>query len=113
METIAQSLSGTDRPLVAAFGTLAMKPGRLATEDKAYDPESVGATRAKAEDTMRELAARCIRTSVIRLPPLGRAANLAGVPVGQMMTILTEFGVESRIEDEDYLQGLDEYSLSN
>jgi predicted HTH domain antitoxin len=37
---------------------------------------------------------------------LGRAANLAGVPVGQMMTILTEFGVESRIEDEDYLQGL-------
>jgi hypothetical protein len=26
--------------------------------------------------------------------------------VGQMMTILTEFGVESRIEDEDYLQGL-------
>jgi predicted HTH domain antitoxin len=37
---------------------------------------------------------------------LGRAANLAGVPVGQMMTILTEFRVESRIEDEDYLQGL-------
>ncbi len=37
---------------------------------------------------------------------LGRAAELAGVPVGPMMTILTEFGVESRIEDADYLQGL-------
>lgn len=37
---------------------------------------------------------------------LGRAGELAGLPVGQMMTILTEFGVESRIEDEDYLQGL-------
>jgi predicted HTH domain antitoxin len=37
---------------------------------------------------------------------LGRAANLAGVPVGQMMTILTEFGVDSRIEEEDYLQGV-------
>jgi hypothetical protein len=36
----------------------------------------------------------------------GRAAELAGVPLGQMMTILTEFGVDSRIEDEDYLQGL-------
>ena len=35
---------------------------------------------------------------------LGRAAELAGVPVGQMMTILTEFGVESRIEDGDCLQ---------
>ena len=37
---------------------------------------------------------------------LGRAAELAGVPVGQMMTLLTEFGVQSRIEDEDYLQAL-------
>ncbi len=37
---------------------------------------------------------------------LGKAAELAGIPVGQMMTILTEFGVESRIEKEDYLQGL-------
>jgi predicted HTH domain antitoxin len=37
---------------------------------------------------------------------LGRAAELAGVPVGQMMTILTEFGVQSRLEKEDYLQGL-------
>jgi predicted HTH domain antitoxin len=37
---------------------------------------------------------------------LGRAAELAGVSVGQMMTILTEFGVESRLEEGDYLQGL-------
>ncbi|HTF43809.1 MAG TPA: UPF0175 family protein [Terriglobales bacterium] len=37
---------------------------------------------------------------------LGRAAELAGVPVGQMMTLLSEFGVQSRIEDEDYLQGV-------
>lgn len=37
---------------------------------------------------------------------LGRAAELAGIPVGQMMTLLTEFGVQSRIEAEDYLQGL-------
>jgi predicted HTH domain antitoxin len=37
---------------------------------------------------------------------LGRAAELAGIPVGQMMTVLTEFGVENRLEKEDYLQGL-------
>ena len=37
---------------------------------------------------------------------LGKAAELAGLPLGQMMTMLTEFGVESRIEKEDYLQGL-------
>jgi predicted HTH domain antitoxin len=38
---------------------------------------------------------------------LGRAAELAGVAVGQMMTILTEYGVESRIEDADYLQSIE------
>ena len=37
---------------------------------------------------------------------LGRAAELAGVPVGKMMTILTEYRVENRVEQEDYLQGL-------
>jgi predicted HTH domain antitoxin len=37
---------------------------------------------------------------------LGRAAELAGVPFGQMMTILAEFGIESRIEKDDYTQGL-------
>jgi predicted HTH domain antitoxin len=37
---------------------------------------------------------------------LGRAAELAGLPLGQMITILTEFGVESRLEREDYLQGI-------
>ncbi len=40
---------------------------------------------------------------------LGKAAELAGLPVGQMMTILTEFGVESRLEKEDYLQGLQNF----
>ena len=37
---------------------------------------------------------------------LGKAAELAGLPVGRMMTILTEFGVETRLDRDDYLQGL-------
>jgi predicted HTH domain antitoxin len=37
---------------------------------------------------------------------LGKAAELAGVTIGQMMAILSEFGVESSVEKEDYLQGL-------
>ncbi len=37
---------------------------------------------------------------------LGKAAELAGLSVGQMMTTLADFGVESRIEKEDYLQAL-------
>jgi predicted HTH domain antitoxin len=38
---------------------------------------------------------------------LGKAAELAGLPVGQMMTLLAEFGVESRVEKEEYLRSLD------
>jgi predicted HTH domain antitoxin len=37
---------------------------------------------------------------------LGKAAQLAGLSVGQMMTLLAEFGVESRIEKDDYREGL-------
>ena len=37
---------------------------------------------------------------------LGKAAQRAGLSVGQMMTLLAEFGVESRIDHDDYLQGL-------
>jgi predicted HTH domain antitoxin len=37
---------------------------------------------------------------------LGKAAELAGLPLGQIINILAEFGIESRLEQEDYLQGL-------
>jgi predicted HTH domain antitoxin len=38
---------------------------------------------------------------------LGKAAELAGLPIGRMMTALKDFGVESDIEQEDYRQGLE------
>ena len=37
---------------------------------------------------------------------LGKAAEVAGLPIGQMMTLLEEFGVRSRIDLEDYRQSL-------
>jgi predicted HTH domain antitoxin len=37
---------------------------------------------------------------------LGRAAEVAGLPVGQMMVVLRDFGVKSKIEQEDYRQSL-------
>jgi predicted HTH domain antitoxin len=38
---------------------------------------------------------------------LGKAAELAGIRIGQMMKILADFRVESRIEQDDYLQGIE------
>jgi predicted HTH domain antitoxin len=38
---------------------------------------------------------------------LGKAAEVAGLRVGQMMTVLREFGVKSKIDQEDYRQSLE------
>ncbi len=38
---------------------------------------------------------------------LGKAAEVAGLPVGQMMTLLGEFGVRLRIDQDDYRQSLE------
>jgi predicted HTH domain antitoxin len=38
---------------------------------------------------------------------LGKAAEIAGLPVGQMMVILRKFGVKSNIDQDDYRQSLE------
>lgn len=38
---------------------------------------------------------------------LGKAVEIAGLSVGQMITVLAEYGVESNLEKEDYLKGLE------
>jgi predicted HTH domain antitoxin len=38
---------------------------------------------------------------------LGKAAEVAGLRVRQMMTVLREFGVKSKIDQEDYRQSLE------
>jgi predicted HTH domain antitoxin len=38
---------------------------------------------------------------------LGKAAEVAGLGIGEMMMVLRRFGVKSRIDQGDYLQGLE------
>ena len=38
---------------------------------------------------------------------LGRAAELAGIPVGEMITILADYGIRANLDKEDYRQGLE------
>ena len=38
---------------------------------------------------------------------LGKAAQVAGLPVGQMMTLLGEFAVRAKLDQEDYRQSLE------
>lgn len=43
-----------------------------------------------------------------RKASLGRAAELAGVPVGEMLELLAEYGVRSNLMVDDYRAGLEE-----
>ena len=74
IETFADVLAGTDRPLVIASGTLGLSVGRIGTEHdghgEANAPQAPGprARWENAELTL-SLASRAIRSSVVRLPP--------------------------------------------
>ena len=76
VETFGEALAGTDRPFVLASGLLGLAPGRLATERDGdlADPNpprlsgGLEARRATADLTL-SLAARGVRSSVLRLPP--------------------------------------------
>ncbi len=75
LETMGSVFLGTGRPLVGTFGTLAMKPGTVATEDQRYDPKSAGAQRGATEATMLKLASQGVRASIVRLPPVVHGEN--------------------------------------
>ncbi len=69
IEELGTALRGDNRPLVVAFATMALTPGRLATEQDAFDPKAVGGARGQSENVALALAARGVRASVVRLPP--------------------------------------------
>jgi nucleoside-diphosphate-sugar epimerase len=70
LQAIGDVLAGTDKPLVSTSGTgmLAhVAQGRVATEED-YDPN--GGYRIDAENFVVDLAAKGVRSSVLRLPPI-------------------------------------------
>ena len=84
---------------------------RMDRENYEFLSEFTREERSDLSKTVRELVTRgrvllAIEKYRSGEASLGRAAELAGLPLGQMMTVLTDFGVESRIDKEDYLQGL-------
>ena len=69
IDAIGAALATSGRPLVVAFPTMALKAGRLAKEDDAADPASVGSARVPSETAVMAWASRGVRASVVRLPP--------------------------------------------
>jgi nucleoside-diphosphate-sugar epimerase len=69
IETLGDALAGSDRPLIITSGTGLLAPGRLASEESVADPGSFARPRAASEEAAMALAARGVRSSVLRLPP--------------------------------------------
>jgi nucleoside-diphosphate-sugar epimerase len=70
IETLGKALTGSNRALVAAFPTMALKAGCTATEEDAPEPYSAGGGRAPSEAAALALASIGVRSSVVRLPPM-------------------------------------------
>jgi nucleoside-diphosphate-sugar epimerase len=98
IETIASSLP-KGSPLLATFGTLGMKHGRMVTEDEPYDhdPQAFGLARARNEDVLKKWAESGLRTSIIRLPPIVHGPTAYGL--GSMLIPLAKKKKEAAYVD--------------
>ena len=95
IETLGGALAGSDRPLIVTSGTLLVQhQGSLATEEDAPNPTFP----RKSEKAALALAARGVRTSVLRLPPSVHGnADHGFVP--RLISVAHEKGVSAFIGD--------------
>ena len=105
IEVFGDALAGSDRPLVIASGTLAVAPGRLATERDGHEPDpavdAAGAgprTRWGTAELTLSFADRGIRSSVVRLPPTNHGDGDNGF-MAAIVGIARDKGVSGYIGD--------------
>jgi len=99
IETLAQTLGRSDRPLVLTVGTMGLRPGRLAIETDPADPNSPGGARSvPTERAAAEFSSRGVRATVVRLPPSVHGDGRAGL-VSRLIEIARRKGRSVRIGD--------------
>jgi nucleoside-diphosphate-sugar epimerase len=100
VETICETLAGTDRPFVLASGLLGLAPGRVGTERDDPPAHLSGGlqTRATTAQMTVALASRGIRTSVVRLSPTVHGKGDHGF-MARLIAIAREKGVSGYIAE--------------
>src|ERR1035438_185058 len=68
IEALGSALAGSGRPLIVTSGTALLSPGRLSTEEDVR-PAGASSFPRVSEEAAASVAARGVRTSVVRLPP--------------------------------------------
>jgi nucleoside-diphosphate-sugar epimerase len=69
IETLGDTLVGSDRPLLFASGVALLAPGRVVTERDASPASGPDAPRGGAEELASRYAERGVRTVALRFPP--------------------------------------------
>ena len=69
IEAMGGALTGSGKPLVITSGTLVMPAGKVATEQDAPDPQSLGTLRIPGEQACLGFANKGVRSIVLRLAP--------------------------------------------
>jgi nucleoside-diphosphate-sugar epimerase len=98
IETLGAALEGSGRPLVIASGVAGHKPGVLATEDDAPEPNSRVGHRILSERTALSLASSGVRSSSLRLAPSVHGEGDHGF-VATLVGIARDRGVSGYIGD--------------
>lgn len=98
VEAMGEALAGSGRPLVGTTGTGMLQPGRLGTEDDTGNPDGAASLRKPMEEAAIALAARGVRSAVVRLPPSVHGDGDHGF-VPWLIRIAQEKGVSAYIDD--------------
>ncbi len=104
VETFAEALAGTDRPLLLASGLLGLSPGHVASERDGHGSDAAvaafgGGPRARWEtaEFVLSLASRGVRSSVVRLPPTNHGDGDNGF-IATLVAIAREKGVSGYVD---------------
>ncbi len=105
VETIGETLAGSDRPFVIASGTLGVAPGRMASEQDGHGSNPAVAawgggpqTRWATAELVLSLGSRGVRSSVVRLPPTNHGDGDNGF-LATLVGIARDKGVSGYIGD--------------
>ncbi len=105
VETIGRALTGSNRPLVIASGTLGLAPGRVATERDGHDASDAVTARSSGPETRRataelvlSLASRGVRSSVVRLSPTNHGDGDNGF-MATIVRIARDKGISGYVGD--------------
>ena len=98
INAMGEALTGSGKPLVITSGTLVMTPGKVATEQDAPDPQSLGSLRIPGEQACLSFADKGVRSIVLRLAPTVHGPRDVGF-IPFLISTARRTGISAYIDD--------------